>query len=436
MNIFEIELERMQKRVKKLEESLATDPDPRKLKTNKLLYELDIDARKAQLEAYREGKPFTGAGGMSGGLLAQAMGFVPGDGIMMAVTNIPQGEALKYFDEVRAKGMVADCCDMSVMVYSQMDHVERPRGRVAIIAQKPCTVQGLASLYRTYTGYAIASDETAYFHLDIPFEESEAALEHVTNQLRDYIELCEKLVPGVKYDEDKLAELQHYDDEAHGYYKEIYEMLKHRPCPLAGRDAFWQTVPNVPGIFPNPAKGVEYAKARRDEVAERIEKGIAAVPGEKARVMWTVTRPFFMDNFEVLEKWGIIVPVFYAGPTHLNVPMPENRYWGNRELSPLEREAAAMSNHLWSGTGAKWVDPMIWIARDLGVQGIVNYCQRGATCTLGLKKLVEDRAEKELGIPVLQLEGAQYDSTYASEATITAKLDEYAELVLSQLDEY
>ncbi len=45
---------------------------------------------------------------------------------------------------------------------------------------------------------------------------------------------------------------------------------------------------------------------------------------------------------------------------------------------------------------------------------------------------MEDKAEKELGIPTLQLEGKQWDTNYANEATLTAHLEEFAQMCLDQ----
>ena len=70
--------------------------------------------------------------------------------------------------------------------------------------------------------------------------------------------------------------------------------------------------------------------------------------------------------------------------------------------------------------------------RDLGLDAIINYNMLGCSATLGLKKLVEERAEKELAIPVLQLEGKQWDADYASEAVINTRLDEFAQMVLGR----
>jgi benzoyl-CoA reductase/2-hydroxyglutaryl-CoA dehydratase subunit BcrC/BadD/HgdB len=428
MNLFEIELDRMQKRVNKLRERIAKDPDSRKMESNLLLYEMDIEARKSQIKAYEEGKPFFSPPGITP-LLAYAMGFHPIAGII-PIPNVTQEDAKKYLQDVREKGGVGDSCDMSI-VFSQRDFVDVPEQKLDILHQTPCTVQYLAGLARTYTGFAHSTQKCKYFTVDIGFEENEANLQHVTEQLREFIDVAEKSIPGVKYDEAKLMELQMYDEQARQYNRETYETLRNKPSPVGGRDAFWQTIPFAPGIYPNPEKAVEYAKARRDEMAERVQKGLVAIPGEKARILWTTTRPFFMDVFQVLEKWKIVVPFFFSGPANYGAPVPRSEFWKNRELSPLEKEAATYYTQLWCGKGDKWVQAMMWFAKDLQIDGIVNYCQRGATCVLGIKRLVEDAAEKE-GIPVLQLEGAQYDDTYQNEAAITERLDEFAQIVLDR----
>ena len=59
----------------------------------------------------------------------------------------------------------------------------------------------------------------------------------------------------------------------------------------------------------------------------------------------------------------------------------------------------------------------------------------GCTATLGFRKLLEDTMEKELGIPTLQLEAKQWDQSYANEAVISSKLDEFAEMCLSNKED-
>ena len=147
-------------------------------------------------------------------------------------------------------------------------------------------------------------------------------------------------------------------------------------------------------------------------MAERVEKNLAGIPGEKLRLIWTVTRPFFMDPFAVLEKRKAAVILHYSGPVAAVAPLPQPAFLKGKKLSPLEKVAAHAISSVWKGPSADWVDNLVWLCRDLEADAVVNYCMRGCTATLGLKKLVEDALQEKLGIPTLQLEGSQWDANY------------------------
>ncbi len=421
MNAYEFHIERLQKQIKRIDDN----PDPTKLKSNKLLYELQLEGYKAALEALRNGRPQSvQASGV--GILYQAMGFV----CLAETTSDATSETYmqKYLEMARNKGLPVDVsCDMAMSGLATWEAGEDiDRVGVRLYSQASCVSMWLTNLHRSYVR---ASPK---YYLDVGFKESEANLKHVANQLGEYIEICEKQFPGViKYDEARLIELQEYEEAALEYYRDIYRMQRHKPAPLAGRAAFRQSGSTPPGLYPDPRRAVEYARIRRDEVAERIEKGIAGVPGEKLRLMWTVTLPWFMDPFPVIEKRKAAVLTQYSGFTYYRTPLPQQNYYGNRKLTPLEKVAEKVCGMLWAGTSARWVDNMMWICKDLQLDAIVNYNMLGCTATLGLRKLVEEAAEK-LGIQVLQLEGKQWDSNYASEETINTKLDEFLQMCLSR----
>ncbi len=420
MNVHEFQIERLQKVIKKIEEN----PDPTKLRSNLMLYEIQLEGHKAQLEAMHQGTPQMGQPpGI--GLLFQAMGYVCISGTQEEMST--QAYTQKYLEIARTKGFPVDTsCDMAMGMIAPWVAGEQEERISHPVCDQPCTPIWLTNVFRSHVA------PNPRYYLDLGFEQNEATLKHTVNQLREYIEVCEKRFPGlIKYDEDKLIELQAYKEEIESYFREIYQMQRLKPSPLAGKEAFRQTGPIPPGMSPNPKKGVEYARMRRDEVAERVAKGIAAVPGEQLRMIWTVTRPWFMNPFKVLEKRKAAVLLHYWGPTFTRIPLPQTNFWGDRKLSPLEKVAAELLSSLWTGTSTRWVDNLIWIAKDLQVDAIINYNMVGCTATLGLKKPVEEQAEK-IGVAVLQLEGKQWDSNYASEATINAKLDEFAQMLLSK----
>lgn len=416
MNFYEADIIKLQKRIKRIEEN----PDPTKLRCNKMLYEINLAARKAQLEAWRSGKPF----GDRFGVLSQAMGFVPAQ-VGRAAHDTK--DSSKYLEMAREKGLPADnSCDMTYVTFNQRDAGDLPVDALDVCSQASCTPTMLAEVYSMYSG---GKKTHVRFFLDRGYEDDERNVKHVEEQIREFIDICETKIPGVKYDEDKLIELQHYEEQVRKYTYETYEMLKHKPAPIANKDIVWLNY-GSDLLYPDPKKAVEFARIRRDEVGERLAKGVAGLPGERKRVVWTVTRPFFMDPFKVLEKWNTNVVLLYNGNVRKSVPIPTPAWMKGRTLTPLEKVAFGELRALWSGPGTRWTDNLLWVCKELGADAIINYNMLGCTATLPLSKLVADRAKQELGIPTLQLEGKQWDPNYASEETITAKLDRFAEMFL------
>jgi benzoyl-CoA reductase/2-hydroxyglutaryl-CoA dehydratase subunit BcrC/BadD/HgdB len=417
MNYYEAQIIKLQKRIKRIEQN----PDQTKLTSNKLRYQLQLEEAQDQLEAWKSGKPFSDGGGFTAGTLARAMGFTfaGASGTVFAIDD-----ARKYLEMARARGLPAESsCDMTSIPFAIAECGEVPAEDLFICDHHACTPMMLAGIFLSH------SQKQSSYYIDLGFEENEANLKYVTDQLGEFIGYCESRFPGIKYNEDKLIELQEMEDAIRSYSYDIYHMRKQKPSPIAGKDAFHTNT----GVGLS-AKAVELARIRRDEVAERAAKGISAVPGEKLRLIWTVTRPFFMDPFEVLAKKKAAVLLHYSGPVASIVPIPNKQYWGDRKLTPLEKVAAHAISSLWTGSGDRWISNMIWVCRDLQIDGIVNYCMLGCSATLGLKKLVEESAQKELGIPVLQLEGSQWNRDYAGEDTITRQLNEFADICLSRRD--
>jgi benzoyl-CoA reductase/2-hydroxyglutaryl-CoA dehydratase subunit BcrC/BadD/HgdB len=420
MSYYEDDIEKLERRIRKLDEN----PDPTKLRSNRMLYELQIEALQDQIEACRRGSSI-GGWTIVPKYLAQAIGLTHNLGTGFSVWRMENSE--RYLEVARAKGIPADSsCDMNYLRLAMREVGTLPQIDWDICLSNQCTSQWAATLYTAHTGDR--KDSWTYY-LDAGYDMTPANLQHVVDQLHEIIEIVEKNFPGTKYNEDRLIELQTLDEECRGYFQDQYRALAHRPSPIGGHDSAALSQ----GVFmlPMTRKTVEWARARRDEVLERVDKGIAAVPGEKLRILWTVTRPTFFDPYAVLSKWKIVVPFAFGGASYWTIPGFGSPPWDDSKLTPLEKEAAALISITWTGEGKRWVDGIRQVCQDLQIDAIINYLMLGCTATLGLQKVVKDMAENELGIPTLQLEGKQLDATYASEATISAKLDEFAQICLT-----
>jgi hypothetical protein len=65
------------------------------------------------------------------------------------------------------------------------------------------------------------------------------------------------------------------------------------------------------------------------------------------------------------------------------------------------------------------------------VDALVDFQQVGCIVTKGFNKITADRVTKELGIPVLALEGREHFMTENEKALMYQKLDEFLDLCIA-----
>lgn len=101
MNLIDGVIERTERRLKKIDAS----PDPARMKSNRMYYELVLSQFLALREAWQQDKPMGGIGGC----LGRAMGF-HGVGYPLLVARFP-GEVPKYTQIVRNAGWPEHICE-------------------------------------------------------------------------------------------------------------------------------------------------------------------------------------------------------------------------------------------------------------------------------------------------------------------------------------
>ncbi len=420
----ETEIARCERRIKKIKEN----PDPSKPKSNILLYEMERDFRIEQKEAYKLGKPI-GFAGM--GPLTRALGMVPWDAIM-AADRTHGKEATRYFDIIRKEGMPEHTCDRCSVLIPMMLNEDFPRPNFVTTSNFECI-----PIYLAHLMVAQVMD-IPFFNVDRHFknykgELDDELLQYVTDQMGELVEYVEKKVPGCKYDEDYLIELQEYDRQYLKYFQQLWKLKAAIPCPLSGRESFREI--RLADTYPDPKKAVEYMRLYVEEVGERVEKGWgAAQPEERLRLLWSVAGPFYADPFQWLEQRGVSIPA--AEMTVYNGWFSgREAIWGDpwkgRKLTPMEEEARQL-DYVWGRLGDQWVQTHIHSCRDLHLDGIIYFLQWGCPTSNNLGKVVADVAEKELGIPTLLIEGRMLESSVYDEKDFHAKLEDFIEVGLAR----
>ncbi|MBM2825545.1 MAG: hgdA [Dehalococcoidales bacterium] len=378
MKYLETTIAKHQRRIKKIKEN----PDPTKLKSNLMLYEMELDETIAELEDFKTGKPFAAG---SPGLLMRAMGFCSSGGFG-AADRTAQGEgSTRYLDSLRDGGWPELACDRTVVSVLLVTGGDCPKPDFFSICNQACE-------FTSYSSHAMAQwGNVPYFVVDIGNDVNDENLRYVADQLGEEIEFIESRVPGVKYNQDKLIELQYYDRQMTDILKEIYEFRKRRPSPVNPRDAQREQGPMGGRRFPK--RCLEYMKAQRDEIFERAEKGIGVMPEERLRLLWTTVGINYDESiYKWLEEQGIALFYVFGMYAH-NIALRGGGYgdiWEGRKLTPLEEEARAEFYNSWNGRGQRLIDDWGFIAKDQGVGGVVYVLQPGCLQTLNLRKPFTD----------------------------------------------
>jgi benzoyl-CoA reductase/2-hydroxyglutaryl-CoA dehydratase subunit BcrC/BadD/HgdB len=416
----EKEIATCERRIRRIKEN----PDPNKPASNVMLYELERDFRIEQREAYASGKPL---GLVSVGGLTRAMGLVPWDGVPAADrTHGP--DVKRYFDIIRKEGMPEHTCDRCSVLIPMLLEGDFPRPDFLVTSNFECIPIYLAELF------VAQMENIPYFNVDRPFTNymgkmDDKALHYVTSQLEEAVQYIERSVPGCKYNEEYLIELQEYDRQYLQCFQQLWKLKAAKPCPLSGRESFREI--RLANIYPDPKKAVDYMKLYVEEVGDRVAKGEgAAQPEEKLRLLWSIAGPFYSDPFSWLEQRGVSIPAaemtIYNGWFSGREPIWGDP-WNGRKLKPLEEEARQF-DFLWGRLGDDWVNTHINSCRDLDLDGIIYFLQWGCPTSNNLGQLVAETAEKELGIPTFQVEGRMLDDSMFDGKDFYTKLEDFIEV--------
>ncbi len=415
----EEQIQNLQRRIKSIEQN----PRPEYMKSNKLMYEIQLENFMYIMESWKAGKPFAVMEFV--GQLASCMGFVP-QGYIMWGDRVRDPQ--RYYNLAVSKmGFPEHTCDRTMTALGLFLSGEVPTPKFMVTQRIPCDPERWSSTAAAkYAG-------VLHFELSRLGSCDDENTRCLAEQVEELIEFAEKSVPGIKYDESKLIELQEKSRLPRMYLRESYELRKKVPCPISPQDAFRLA---AMGVNPrHPEKSLEYCRMYRDELFERAEKGIGGVPDEKLRIAWLATGPYGRSTFDLLSKKGVALPWFHygMGPHAFGLLANDDEDLGDdgRQLKPIEKLVKGWNSNVWGGQGEMWVDSLITACRDLKIDAVVDFLQVGCITTKNLKRITAQRVKEELGIPTLDLEGREFFATEAGTIEMNKKLEDFLDLCIA-----
>ncbi len=406
MKFYQQQVEDYTRKIKKMEES----PDPNRLRSYKLFYELERDLAQERIDALKEGKPLI-EGHHANNSFYRSMGFTS----ISFPSTVEDAEDYSGYKTILARmGFPEQCCERAHAQLAILEAGDLPIPHVVFNSGHGCDADRLVrrSIARWFN--------IPVFYVDAGLNRQTLAnLNYITDQLGDFIEWAEKNVPGVKYHEDKLIEIQEKTALGAKYMREIYRLRKQIPCPILPEEALKQHV-REPYRYPDTDKVLRYLQALRDELGERVASGKGPYQEERLRLLWAGEDPRYLDAGRVLVKRKVTLPQQITGHPPLRyvlrfAPRGEISDYGVA-LSPLQEEARQIDMAFWGGRSKNlWIDVTLDTARDIGAHGIIHSLIMGCTPVLGIGSILAERAEKELGIPVFNVEGRLLDKEYRSQ---------------------
>ncbi|MDY7038400.1 MAG: 2-hydroxyacyl-CoA dehydratase family protein [Thermodesulfobacteriota bacterium] len=124
--------------------------------------------------------------------------------------------------------------------------------------------------------------------------------DYVTEQLLDAIDWMEK-VTGKDFDDEKFINAVHNECESTSLWPQCCMYNQAVPAPMDEKMMYSFYI--IPLLARHWKEGVEFLTELRDELKDRVDRGIAAVPNERFRLMHDSQPPWFaLEIFRHLEK--------------------------------------------------------------------------------------------------------------------------------------
>jgi benzoyl-CoA reductase subunit B len=282
-----------------------------------------------------------------------------------------------------------------------------------------------------------------------PYESlTESRLDYVVGQLHDGIEWMEK-VTGRKYDDELLIKAVNNECRSTSVWAEICALNKAVPAPLDEKSMYSLYVLGT--LMKHSQSVADFYEELRDEVRDRVQRGIAAVEYERCRVITDTQPPWaFLKVFRYLEKFGCVsVGSLYTFALIGMWEDKEDGTWGprttpeQRGIEITDRDQALRILAEWNLSKPEWqhfyspklkTDMMARIAKEWGLNGVILHYNRGCEgLSLGI---AENRLGLvKTGIPVMTFEGNMGDEREFDEGRTMGRIDAFMEtLGLSQIE--
>jgi benzoyl-CoA reductase/2-hydroxyglutaryl-CoA dehydratase subunit BcrC/BadD/HgdB len=303
-----------------------------------------------------------------------------------------------------------------------------PRSDMFLYAASVCdNVKSFHTLGRRY-GIPSFGLERSY----LPY--TAHAIEFWKNEYKRLIAFLEEQT-GKKMDYDRLKETVRLSYRLTELHIEIDKLVANVPCPLSP-ECFSGTLVAI-RLLPGTQKGIDFLTELRDELQERVDKGIGAVENERFRVLWSSFTPFFDPTLMsfMQQKYGAVSVADMLSTWRVDANLEAN--WMLDPEDPLGnlayRTVLAPGNCQYSSgidVGAVLSDKSRRFKVDAAIFNNNWGCKTGAA----YGPIIKDELMRRVKVPTLTLHCDVLDHTFISRAEIESQMDSFFEMLETSKD--
>lgn len=261
--------------------------------------------------------------------------------------------------------------------------------------------------------------------------------EILAETLREQVAFLERTL-GRPMDTERLRSALGHAQEMIALLWEIQSLRRAVPCPMGSEDYFTGCV--VPLLFMlGEREAVEYFRCLRDEVSDRVARGVGVIPDERYRLLWMGIPPWYnLGFFNSVGELGALFPVetsYHVGaPVEIDLSDPiealVDRTW-KRAVWITRWGAEVIPENLnpsgFSQPGTKLIRQ--WV-RDYRLDGAVMHRTRSCRAVSWGQVHIKNQLEEE-GIPSLIFESDMADPRSWADSTIMGQIQSLLEAIAS-----
>jgi benzoyl-CoA reductase/2-hydroxyglutaryl-CoA dehydratase subunit BcrC/BadD/HgdB len=321
------------------------------------------------------------------------------------------------------KGYSHDLCSYALTDIGSSFTGKGPIGKLPRPDFLVCSNNICGTVIKWYELQARAFNVPVFF-FDTPFnhdEIQEHTLKYAQNQMKEYVFFLENQLKR-PFSERRFREVCSRSSETITLWKEILDMPRHHPAPLAAFDAFIHMAPIV--TLRGTSWAVRYYRRLKRELEERVKKGVGAFAREEIRLIWD-NIPIWYDirNLsKILSSQGAVL----VADTYTSAWAMDQLDLAQPLMNGLARAYATI--HLNRGLEYK-IKKMANLIEMYGAHGFIMHSNRSCKpYSLGQLDLKRE-VTRLTGKPGLMIEADQTDSRSYAPKQVEKQIEIFLDII-------